>query len=130
QEMERLKRRWTRRLTIQTVVGLMPAAVPMVYAVNPEAPAGFDNLTNGFEGQTQMDADRANFDEFELISHGLGPVCHAQSCRECHQNPVSGAGSQIFEVRAGSSDGFTFTDHVRGSLLTPRAHGAPTHGRH
>src|SRR5215470_9815893 len=28
-----------------------------------EAPAGFDNLTNGFEPQEQFDADRAVFDE-------------------------------------------------------------------
>jgi len=119
--MERSKRRWTRRLTIQTALGLALVAGPVVYAVNPEAPAGYDNLTNGFETQTQMDADRAKFDEFELISDGLGPVYNTQSCRECHQNPVSGSGSQIFEVRAGSTDGFTFTDHVGGSLINQRA---------
>jgi len=119
--MERSKRRWTRRLTIQTALGLALVAGPVVYAVNPEAPAGYDNLTNGFETQTQMDADRAKFDEFELISDGLGPVYNTQSCRECHQNPVSGSGSQIFEVRAGSTDGFTFTDHIGGSLINQRA---------
>jgi len=119
--MERLKRRWTRRLTIQTVIGAALLAVPVVYAVNPEAPAGYDNLTNGFETQAQMYADRAKFDEFELISDGLGPVYNTQSCRECHQNPVSGSGSQIFEVRAGSTDSFTFTDHVGGSLINQRA---------
>jgi CxxC motif-containing protein (DUF1111 family) len=119
--MERLKRRWSRRLTIQTAIGLVLLAVPVAYAVNPEAPAGYDNLTNGFESQAQMDADRAVFDEVEDIGDGLGPVYNTQSCRECHQNPVSGAGSQIFEVRAGSTDGFTFTDHVGGSLINQRA---------
>jgi CxxC motif-containing protein (DUF1111 family) len=93
-----------------------------VYAVTaPDAPAGFDNLTNGFEAQASMDADRAVFDEIEQISDGLGPVYNAQSCRECHQNPVSGATSQVTELRAGSFDGNTFTNHIGGSLIHDRA---------
>ena len=36
---------------------------------------------------------------------GLGPVYNAQSCAECHQNPVSGGISQISELRAGHFDG-------------------------
>ncbi|HXO22860.1 MAG TPA: di-heme oxidoredictase family protein [Thermoanaerobaculia bacterium] len=106
------------------MIGLVVAtlAVPVVYAVTAtEAPAGYDNLTNGFESQAQMDADRVKFDEIEQISDGLGPDYNAQSCRECHQNPVSGAGSQITELRAGSFNGFTFTDHPGGSLVNDRA---------
>jgi CxxC motif-containing protein (DUF1111 family) len=96
-------------------------AVPVVYAVTSEAPAGFDNLTNGFEAQANMDADRAKFDEIEQISDGLGPNYNAQSCRECHQNPVSGTISQVTELRAGTFDGNTFTPHPGGSLIFSRA---------
>ena len=69
-----------------------------------EAPAGFDNQTNGFESQAQFDADRDVFEERDEIAKGLGPVYNAQSCTECHQNPVTGAGSQISELRAGHLD--------------------------
>jgi CxxC motif-containing protein (DUF1111 family) len=98
-------------------------AVPVLYAVTPtEAPAGFDSLTNGFEAQAQMDLDRAQFDQVEQISDGLGPVYNAQSCRECHQNPVSGAISQITEQRAGILDNNNnFTPHPGGSLIFSRA---------
>ncbi len=87
----------------------------------PNAPAGFDNETNGFETQASMDADRAVFDEIEQVSDGLGPIYNAQSCRECHQNPVSGATSQVTELRAGSFDGHVFTNHPGGSLIHDRA---------
>jgi len=36
-------------------------------------------------------ADLAKFDALELLTDGLGPLYNAQSCRECHQSPVSGA---------------------------------------
>ena len=35
------------------------------------------------------------------MTDGLGPLYNAQSCRECHQNPVSGAASQVTELRVG-----------------------------
>lgn len=87
-----------------------------------EAPAGFDNQTNGFTPQVQFDADRASFEDREEIADGLGPVYNAQACAECHQNPVSGAISQIFELRVGHSgpDG-TFVNPPGGSLLQARA---------
>jgi len=72
-----------------------------------DAPAGFDNQTNGVVDQTTHAADQDKFDEFELIGDGLGPLYNAQSCRECHQNPASGGASQISELRVGhrSKDG-------------------------
>ena len=70
-----------------------------------EAPTGFDTLTNGFADQPTHDADRAKFEEVEQIADGLGPVYNAQACSECHQNPVTGAISQITELRAGHLDG-------------------------
>ncbi len=84
---------------------------------------GEDNAlaTNGFVDQAQFDADRAIFEQREERKDGLGPVYNAQSCAECHQNPVTGAISQITELRAGSFDGFRFIDHPGGSLINDRA---------
>jgi CxxC motif-containing protein (DUF1111 family) len=91
-------------------------------AAATEAPAGFDNKTNGFLSQTEFDAVRAVFEERDDIAKGLGPVYNAQSCAECHQNPVTGAGSQIAELRAGHLDGFgNFVDAPGGSLINDRA---------
>src|SRR5437763_5281227 len=70
-----------------------------------EAPAGYDNLTNGHLSQAAFDAAKATFEERDEIANGLGPVYNAQSCAECHQNPVTAAGSQISELRAGHLDG-------------------------
>jgi CxxC motif-containing protein (DUF1111 family) len=102
------------------LIGLLMVGVPLLcWAV--DAPAGFDNLTNGFTTQAQFDADLATFDEFEVIDDGLGPVYNAQSCRECHQNPVSGGPSQVTELRKARFDGFTVTDPPGGSLNNDRA---------
>ena len=87
-----------------------------------EAPTGFDNLTNGFSTQTAMDAALDVFaNEVEEKADGLGPVYNAQACRECHQNPVVGAGSQVTEVRAGHFNGTSFVDAAGGSLINERA---------
>lgn len=115
------KQQSKRRLVARGLALSVLLAVPVVYAVTTEAPAGFDNLTNGFEAQANMDSDRARFDQVEQISDGLGPNYNAQSCRECHQNPVSGTISQITELRAGTFDGFNFTPHPGGSLIFSRA---------
>ncbi|HEX7840165.1 MAG TPA: di-heme oxidoredictase family protein [Kofleriaceae bacterium] len=87
-----------------------------------EAPTGFDNLTNGFSTQAQMDAAKTIFaDEVEEIADGLGPTFNAQSCRECHQNPVTGAASQTTEFRNGHFNGTSFVDPPGGSLQNDRA---------
>ena len=64
-----------------------------------EAPAAFDNRTNGFDVQgpafEDLDADnvvalrsfndnRFVFEEVEQVADGLGPTYNAQACRECH----------------------------------------------
>jgi CxxC motif-containing protein (DUF1111 family) len=103
-------------------VTVTPEASGIVINAITEAPTGFDNLTNGFSTQAAMDAAKAIFaTEVEEIADGLGPVYNAQSCRECHQNPVIGGGSQITEFRAGHFDGANFIDHPGGSLLNDRA---------
>ena len=86
-----------------------------------EAPAGFDNLTNGFLTQPDFDAAKATFEERDEIADGLGPVYNAQGCVECHQNPVTGAISQISELRAGHLSGGNFVDAPGGSLINDRA---------
>ena len=98
---------------------------------------GFDDVTNDFilQGDPPKDCmdpvpgtflqDKAVFEEVDEIDEGLGPVYNAQSCKECHQNPVTGAISQTTELRAGhtNSDN-TFSDAPGGSLINNR--GIPT----
>ena len=74
---------------------------PTAVAALPEAPTGFDGVPNGLVDQATHDADREEFDQVETIATGLGPVYNAQSCRECHQNPISGGASQVTELRVG-----------------------------
>ena len=70
-----------------------------------EAPTGFDDRSNGFSDPDRRQADQKFFEEVEHIApDGLGPLYNAQSCRECHQSPVSGANSQITELRVGHLD--------------------------
>jgi CxxC motif-containing protein (DUF1111 family) len=67
-----------------------------------EALTGFDDLSNGFSDPDRRKADQEFFEEVEHIApNGLGPLYNAQSCRECHQTPVTGAASQVAELRVG-----------------------------
>ena len=87
-----------------------------------EALTGFDGQTNGFTTQREFDANKAAFEERETVEGGLGPVYNAQACAECHQNPVTGAISQVTELRAGHNDSFgNFVDAPGGSLINDRA---------
>ena len=97
---------------------------------------GFDDETNGLidQGEPLKDCeepvpgtflhDKAIFEEVDEVDDGLGPVYNAQSCRECHQNPVTGAISQITELRAGHTVNGVFFDAPGGSLINNR--GIPT----
>jgi len=93
----------------------IPAAAPAAADANT-----FDNGTidpdGGFASQSTHDDDRVVFDKTDLITpDGLGPTYNAQSCRECHQNPISGAASQFLEQRAGHLD-------RRGFFVDPDVH--------
>jgi CxxC motif-containing protein (DUF1111 family) len=66
-----------------------------------EAPTGFDGGHNGLVGDEDFLTDKEEFDGAEEFKDGLGPVYNAQSCRECHQNPISGGASQVTELRVG-----------------------------
>jgi len=87
-------------------VVVFPLFIGVAAAGSParEAPAGFDNLTNGFVNQSRHDSDRAVFEQPETVATGLGPVYNGQSCFECHQNPVSGGNGFISVSRAGHHD--------------------------
>jgi len=78
-------------------------AFALVLSATPpaDAPTGFDNKSNGMVDDATHEADLKVFDGVETIEDGLGPLYNAQACRECHQNPVSGGGSQVAEFRAG-----------------------------
>jgi CxxC motif-containing protein (DUF1111 family) len=101
-----------------------------------EAPAAFDNRTNGFDPQgpvfETLDEDtvvplrsfndnRFIFEEFETVADGLGPTFNAQSCRECHQNIVTGGASQVAEHRTGRIELLQFVESVGGSLIQSRS---------
>lgn len=66
-----------------------------------EAPAGFDGTSNGLVDAATHAEDLEAFDGAEEIDEGLGPLYNAQACRECHQTPISGAASQVTELRVG-----------------------------
>jgi CxxC motif-containing protein (DUF1111 family) len=71
----------------------------------PEAVTGFDDHSNGFSDPDRRQADQKFFEEVEhIVPDGLGPIYNAQSCRECHQTPVTGAASQVAELRVGHLD--------------------------
>jgi CxxC motif-containing protein (DUF1111 family) len=100
-------------------VGLAPVA-RMQSA--PEAPAGFDNLTNGHTDQATMDANKEEFEENETIDEGLGPIFNATSCAACHQNPVVGGIGPVAEFRAGHRDSRgNFVASPGGSLIHSNA---------
>lgn len=91
-----------------------------------EAPADFSTDSNGHASVEDHKDDLIEFNKVDEIKpDGLGPVYNAQACRECHQNPVSGAISQITELRAGhnvaNEYATTFFDAPGGSLINDRA---------
>ena len=108
------------------VLGAAAVVVPAALTSGPvDAPSAFDSamnlVTNGYVSQQDFDADRAVFEEVEEKEEGLGPVFNATSCVACHQNPGTGAISQVTELRAGNFNGFSFVDHPGGSLINDRA---------
>jgi CxxC motif-containing protein (DUF1111 family) len=101
-----------------------------------EAPAAFDNRTNGFDPQgpafddinedtvvplRSFNDNRFIFEEVETVADGLGPTFNAQACRECHQNIVTGGASQIAEHRTGRMELLQFVESAGGSLIQSRS---------
>lgn len=107
-----------------------PAPAPSCTVPRADAPANFDNQTNGFLKPTPFADAEATFEDIDEIADGLGPVYNAQRCSECHQNPVTGGISQITELRAGhnicltsdcSPSNTKFVDAPGGSLINDRS---------
>ena len=101
-----------------------------------EALTGFDNRTNGFDKQgppfetltaanvvalRSFNDNRFIFEQVETSADGLGPTYNGQSCRECHQNVVTGGASQVAEHRTGKLNGDSFFESLGGSLIQSRA---------
>jgi CxxC motif-containing protein (DUF1111 family) len=92
-------------LSVALLLGLAAHSGGQAPARPPEALTGFDDQSNGFSDPDRRKADQKFFEEVEHIApDGLGPLYNAQSCRECHQTPVSGAASQVTELRVGHLD--------------------------
>jgi CxxC motif-containing protein (DUF1111 family) len=135
----------TLRVEPEVADGAIEAPTAGTQAVSPEpissgffreAPAAFDNRTNGFDIQgppfDSIDEDtvvplrsfndnRFIFEEVETVADGLGPTYNAQACRECHQNIVTGGASQIAEHRTGRLELLQFVESIGGSLIQSRS---------
>ena len=75
---------------------LLPSPLFRLLACHPVTlPPRSTTKSNGLVDDATHQSDLATFDETEGIPDGLGPLYNAQSCRECHQNPVSGSASQV-----------------------------------
>jgi CxxC motif-containing protein (DUF1111 family) len=128
-----------RRIAI-LVAALAPAIVTTNTArsqnVASEAPTGFDDRTNGFTEQgpplEELNEDNVVprrsfndnlfiFEESETVEDGLGPTHNGQSCRECHQNVVTGGSSQVTELRTGQRKNGRFHEALGGTLIHSRA---------
>jgi CxxC motif-containing protein (DUF1111 family) len=96
---------------------------------------------NGFVKDQQFEEDLKAFEDVESVegepvpsngveNNGLGPVYNNTSCVGCHQTPVTGAASQIVELRSGFSEWRNpthkiglklFKEHKGGSVVHQRA---------
>jgi CxxC motif-containing protein (DUF1111 family) len=91
--------------TIAVMFALIGLAMITGAQQAPDAPAGFDGLTNGSVDQATMNYALATFEEIEHATpDGLGPVYNATSCTDCHQSVIIGGASQNLEFRAGHNE--------------------------
>ena len=89
------------KIVVATTFALLGVGMFIGAQSIPEAPAGFDGLTNGLVTQNVMDTAAVTFSEIETPEKGLGPVFNAVSCTDCHQNVAVGGAAQVMEYRAG-----------------------------
>ena len=97
-----------------TLTGFGTGVVGIAANSATEAQAGFN--TPSFNGDASINnglvepagdtfaRDQQVYEHDETVAAGLGPVYNATSCVTCHQNPNSGAASQITELRVGHND--------------------------
>jgi CxxC motif-containing protein (DUF1111 family) len=101
---------------LAAIVVVSVAAVTQLHSLSGnEAPSGFETPTlsenpgsqshgNGLVDDTTFGGSQAVFEEADGVDEGLGPIYNARSCADCHQNPVTGGGSQVAEFRIGHRD--------------------------
>ena len=99
------------------IVSIVCAAMVPAQQTAPDAPAAFatpmlaanpgsQSISNGI-AEPMGDSfahDQAVFETVHDASTGLGPLFNGTSCVTCHQSPVTGAASQITEIRVGHDD--------------------------
>ena len=116
--MAKLKRKLSRLPFISVFLTLL-WRLPLVLAA-VDAPAGFDNLTNGFESQTNFDLDRATSTRSSRSRTAWGRSTTPRPAAECHQNPVPASAARSTNCGPARRSG-GFTDHPGGSLINDRA---------
>ena len=89
------------KISFAAAIALLAIGISISAEQVPEAPAGFDGLTNGYLTQNAMDSGAAAYSEIRTPEEGLGPIYNAVSCTDCHQNIAIGGAAQIMEFRAG-----------------------------
>ncbi|PYX30755.1 MAG: hypothetical protein DMG80_11630 [Acidobacteria bacterium] len=108
-------KRFTAPLLVAALVVVLATVTQLLSQQGNEAPTGFDTPTlstnpggqskgNGLVDDVTFGNTQAVFEEEDGVDKGLGPIYNARSCAECHQNPVTGGGSQIAEFRLGHRD--------------------------
>jgi CxxC motif-containing protein (DUF1111 family) len=108
-------KRFTAPLLAAIVVVSLAAVTQLHSLSGNEAPSGFETPTltenpgsqshgNGLVDDATFGATQAVFEEEDGVDKGLGPLFNARSCADCHQNPVTGGGSQVAEFRVGHMD--------------------------
>jgi CxxC motif-containing protein (DUF1111 family) len=108
-------KRLTAPLLVAALVVLPAAVAHKNHQSQNEAPTGFDTPTlsdnpgsqskgNGMVDDATFGSTQAVFEEADGVDKGLGPLYNARSCADCHQNPVTGGGSQVAEFRVGHLD--------------------------
>jgi CxxC motif-containing protein (DUF1111 family) len=112
-------------VTVSVLMVMLPTVQKTIQGQGgpTEAPAGFDNVTNGHISQADFDAFKISFEEVEGIDEGLGPTFNDTSCRNCHNVPITGgSGKKIPETRAGHLDAAgIFVEHPGGSVVQDQA---------
>jgi CxxC motif-containing protein (DUF1111 family) len=93
------------KVTVAVTFVLLAIGISISAQQVPEAPAGFDGMTNGSVVQAGMDAALAQFIQIEApVPDGLGPVFNDVACVNCHQSQAVGGAAQVLEYRAGHND--------------------------
>ena len=94
-------------LTAGLIAQAPPADAPAGFATPPLTPnAPPASVSNGIDEPAgdSFVTDQAKFEMVHDPTNGLGPLFNATSCAQCHQNSVTGAASQITELRIGHRD--------------------------